>query len=63
METVYYKVVRIEGEYAILMPKGKNEELFIAMALLPSNVDVGSYIKYELFSYETVSEDVWNSVI
>ena len=60
METVYYKVVRIEGEYAILSEKKSGEELFIAMALLPTSVDVGTYLKYEMFCYETVTEDIWN---
>ncbi|MBE6639022.1 MAG: chorismate--pyruvate lyase [Ruminococcaceae bacterium] len=63
METLYYRVLRIEGEYAILEEKKNKEEMFIAMALLPSEVDVGSFLKYEMFSYEIVSEDVWISAI
>ncbi len=63
METVYYRVLRIEGEYAILCEKKSGEELFIAMALLPPNVDVGTFLKYEMFSYETITEGIWNSVI
>ena len=62
METIYYKLVRIEGEYAILVPKMGSEELFIAMALLPMGVDVGSYVKYEMFCYEIVTEEEWNSL-
>lgn len=61
METVFYKVIRIEGEYAILSDKKSGAEVFIAMALLPSNTDVGSLLKYEMFCYEAVTEDVWNS--
>ena len=61
METVYYKVLRIEGEYAILGEKKSGKEMFIAMALLPSCVDVGSFLKYEMFSYESITEAVWNS--
>ena len=60
METVYYKVVRIEGEYAILSNKESGEELFIAMALLPFGTDVGTYLRYEMFSYEIITEAQWN---
>ncbi len=63
METMYYKVVRIEGEYAILCEKKGGEELFIAMALLPAGTDIGTFLKYELFCYEIISEAVWASVI
>lgn len=38
----YFKVSRIEGEYAYLLPEGGGEELFIAMALLPLGVDEGA---------------------
>ena len=61
METVFYKVSRIEGEYAILLDKKSGSEVFIAMALLPSNTDIGVYLKYEMFCYEIITEDVWNS--
>ena len=63
METVYYKLIRIEGEYAILCSKKSAEELFIAMALLPPNVGVGSFLKYEMLSYETITEAEWNCAI
>lgn len=59
MESMYYKVVRIEGEYAILSEKKSGEELLIAMALLPASVDVGSFLKYELFCYEIITEAQW----
>jgi hypothetical protein len=44
-----YIVNRIEGEYAYLQPMGQenNDELFIAMALLPLGVDIGSILTYE----------------
>lgn len=44
-----YKVNRIEGEYAYLIPIDSevNEELFIAMALLPPGVDVDCILNYE----------------
>ena len=41
-----YTVSRIEGEYAYLSDEG-GEELFIAMALLPLGVDVGTRLGYE----------------
>ena len=41
-----YTVKRIDGEYATLADEG-GEELFIAMALLPLGVDVGSRLSYE----------------
>lgn len=63
MESMFYKVVRVEGEYAILSEKKSGEELLIAMALLPSSVDVGSFLKYELFCYEIITEAQWASAI
>ena len=64
MEPKDYTVVKIEGEYAYLRADGDGagEELFIAMALLPMGVDVGSYVKYEMFCYEIVTEEEWNSL-
>ena len=38
----YFSVSRIEGEYAYLLPEGGGEELFVAMALLPLGVDIGT---------------------
>jgi len=46
MEEKYYTVVRIDGEYAYLKEDGSTEELFIAMALLPLGVYIGSRLKY-----------------
>lgn len=54
METKYYTLSRIEGEYAYLSPDEGGEELFIAMALLPLGVDIDSHLKYENFSFEIV---------
>ena len=54
METKYYIVSRIEGEYAYLTELENGEELFIAMALLPQNVDIGTKLKYELFEYSII---------
>jgi hypothetical protein len=53
MEAKIYKVTRIEGEYAYLQDES-GEELFIAMALLPFGVDIGTKLKYENFEFEIV---------
>ena len=41
-----FKVINISGDYATLVDEG-GEELFIAMALLPENVDIGSRLACE----------------
>ena len=41
-----YAVIKIEGEYATLKNE-EGEELFIAMALLPLGVDIGTKLSYE----------------
>ena len=47
METKFYIISKIEGEYATLTDEASREELFIAMALLPLGVDVGTRLKFE----------------
>jgi len=53
METKYYIVTKIEGEYAYLGEVGATggEELFIAMSLLPLGVDIGTRLRYENFEF------------
>lgn len=51
MEPKDYTVVRIEGEYAILKDDVTSDELFIAMALLPLGIDVGTRLHYEMLEY------------
>lgn len=46
-----YKVVKIEGEYATLRDVETGDELFIAMALLPLGVDIGTCLHYEMLEY------------
>ena len=46
MENKIYTVSRIEGEYAYITDESSGEELFIAMALLPFGVDVGTRLSY-----------------
>lgn len=54
METWYYEVVSIDGDYANL--KRTDIELddlkLVARALLPAEIMVGSKLKYELMQYE-----------
>lgn len=56
MEPKDYTVIRIEGEYAYLRTDDvpADEPLFIAMALLPAEVDVGTRLHYEMFSYTVI---------
>ena len=54
MEPVEYTVVTINGDYAMLRRCGADEpeELNpVAMALLPSGVDVGMRLLWENFEY------------
>ena len=48
MEPKDYVISKIEGEYAHLKDVESGEELFIAMALLPLGVDVGTKLHYEM---------------
>ncbi len=51
-----YVVTKIEGEYAYLRELGANEndEIFIALALLPLGIDVGTKLHYEMLEYSIV---------
>lgn len=51
MEPHDYEVVKIEGEYATLKDSESGAELFIALALLPEGVDIGTSLHYEMFEY------------
>ena len=54
METRFYKVTKIEGEYAYIKDIETGEEIFIAMFLLPDGVDIGTELKYEMLEYEII---------
>jgi len=54
MEPKDYIVAKIEGEYATLRDLASGDELFIAMALLPEGVDIGTKLHYEMLAYEIV---------
>ncbi len=51
MEPKDYIVAKIEGEYATLQNIADGGEIFIAMALLPEGVDLGSRLHFENFEY------------
>ncbi len=46
-----YILERIDGEYAYLRDSETQDEVFIALALLPQGADVGSKIHFEMFEY------------
>lgn len=54
METWFYEVMDIDGDYAHLKRTDiDSEELkLVARALLPSEIVAGSKLKYEMMSYE-----------
>lgn len=56
MEPRELTVVRTEGEYAYLRDDRTGEELFVALALLPPSVDVGTRLRYVMLSYEVIAD-------
>lgn len=56
METWYYEVVSIDGDYANLKRTDiESDDLkLVARALLPSEIMEGSRLKYELMQYEMI---------
>lgn len=56
METWYYDVVSIDGDYANLKRCDiESDDLkLVAMALLPPEIMEGSRLKYELMQYEII---------
>lgn len=56
METYYYIVDSIDGDYANLKRTDivSEEVKLVARALLPEGIDVGTKLKYEMFEYEVV---------
>jgi hypothetical protein len=59
METWYYEVVSIDGDYANLRRMDiESEELkLVARALLPAEIVEGSKLKYELMQYQMLEEE------
>lgn len=56
MEPMDYIVKEIQGEYAILKNVEDNNEIFIAMHLLPMNIDIGTKLHFENFEYTIVGD-------
>ena len=55
METKYFIVARLDGDYAWLKRMNAEEEpLYIARALLPEEIDEGTKLKYEMLQYEII---------
>lgn len=54
MEPRDYVVLKIEGEYATLKDINTGDELFIAMALLPLETDIGVKLHFENLEYSVV---------
>ena len=56
METWYYEVVSIDGDYANLKRTDMDTEdiKLVARALLPEDIREGSKLKYELMQYELI---------
>jgi len=53
METWYYEVVSIDGDYANLCRTdiASDDLKLVARALLPSEVSEGDRLRYEMFEY------------
>lgn len=56
MDCYYYQVLRIDGDYAVLMRSDSEMETekLVARALLPDEIEEGSQLKYENFEYSFV---------
>ena len=56
METIFYIVESIDGDYANLKRTDieSDEIKLVARALLPEGIDAGTRLKYEMFEYEIV---------
>ena len=56
METWYYEVVKIDGDYANLRRTDiESDDLkLVARALLPPDIVEGSRLKYEMLQYELI---------
>ena len=54
METWFYEVISIDGDYANLKRTDiESDELkLVARALLPPEIIIGSHLKYEMMQYE-----------
>lgn len=53
MGPYFYKVCRIDGDYAYLVRTDidDNDEMCVAMALLPPDIDINTLLKWENLIY------------
>lgn len=49
-----YEVISIEGEYATIKRVDTDDTLFIALALLPDGIDIGTKLLWENFEYSVI---------
>lgn len=58
MDTIYYIVDSIDGDYANLRRTDieSDEVKLVARALLPDGIDAGTKLKYEMFEYTVINE-------
>ena len=54
MEPRDYIVTKFDGEYVTIRDIASGDELFIAAALLPFGIDMGTKLHYENLSYKIV---------
>lgn len=54
MQPKDYILDRVEGEYAYLKDTQSDDEVFIALALLPMGATVGSKLHCEMFEYTLI---------
>ena len=56
LETMYYVVTKIDGDYAHLKRTDvpSEEDKLVARALLPADIVEGSRLKYEMLEYEII---------
>ncbi|MCQ4021679.1 MULTISPECIES: chorismate--pyruvate lyase [unclassified Ruminococcus] len=56
MGPYYYRVNRIDGDYAYLIRTDilDNEEMIIARALLPEDIDISTNLKWENLVYTII---------
>ena len=55
MEAKDYIVTKIEGEYAYLKEIGTENEVFVALFLLPQGTDIGTKLHCEMLQYTIIN--------
>ena len=51
IKTLYYQLIRYDGDYVVLKDRTNGEEILVARAFLPEQAQEGSFLRYELLSY------------